>query len=328
MLFDNIINYLTKIVNKINKMRFLEKAVLIISLMLLISVMQDNILCRREGFEEKKEYILKEDTDIYDNFYANMYDSLVFNQLKNEYEVGEIINSTKPNKNSILLDIGCGTGHHLELFKDSFSDMIGLDISPDMIKLARNNYPDFKYQEGNVLDNMIYESNSFTHITCLYFTIYYIKEKKQFFENTYNWLMPGGYLVIHLVDRDRFDPIVPAGDPTIFISPQKYAKKRITESVVIFDNYEYKANFDILSDNINKNIENKNEDNLPSAKFKEVIRNTKNNSVRQNNHNMYMSTQKNILSKARGVGFIILKQLDMKDCKYDYQYLYVLKKPN
>lgn len=328
MLFDNIVNYLTKIVNKINKMRFLEKALLILAFMLLISVLQNNLLSRREGFEEKKEYILKEGPDIYDNFYANIYDSLVFNQLKNEYEVGEIVNTTKPNKNSILLDIGCGTGHHLELFKDSFSDMVGLDISPDMIKLAKNNYPNYKYELGNALDNMKYESNSYTHITCLYFTIYYMKDKKQFFENAYNWLMPGGYLVIHLVDRDNFDPIVPAGDPTIFISPQQYAKERITESVVVFDNYEYKANFDILSDNIDKNHENNNNDYLPSAILKEVIRNTDNGGIRQNNHNMYMSTQKEILSQARGVGFIMLKQLNMKDCKYDHQYLYVLQKPN
>ena len=134
MLFDNIVNDLTKIANKINKMRFLEKALLILSFMLLISVMHNNILSRREGFEEKKEYILKEGPDIYDNFYANIYDSLVLNELKNEYEVGEIINNTKPTSNSVLLDIGCGTGHHLDLFKGSFSDMVGLDISPDMVK--------------------------------------------------------------------------------------------------------------------------------------------------------------------------------------------------
>jgi ubiquinone/menaquinone biosynthesis C-methylase UbiE len=328
MLFDNIVNDLTKIVNKINRMRFIEKAILILSLMLLISVLHNNILSRKEGFEEKKEYILKEGPAIYDNFYANIYDSLVFNKLKNEYEVGEIINSTKPTTNSILLDIGCGTGHHLDLFKGSFSDMIGLDISPDMVQTAKNNYPDYKYQLGNALNNMTYESNSFTHITCLYFTIYYMQDKKQFFENAYNWLMPGGYLVIHLVDRDHFDPIIPAGDPTIFISPQKYAKERITESVVVFDNYEYKANFDILSDNIEKNRENRNEDNSPSAVLKEVIRNIKSGGVRQNNHNMYMSTQKHILSQARSIGFIMLKQLDMKDCKYDHQYLYVLQKPN
>jgi len=328
MLFNNIVHDLTKIVNKIKRLSLLAKALLVLSLILIILLAKNHILSSREGYEEKSEYILKEGPEIYDGFYANIYDDLVYNKLKNEYEIGSIINSTKPTSHSILLDIGSGTGHHLNLFKDSFSEMVGLDISPDMVKLAQQNYPSLNYQVGNALDNMMYESNSFTHVTCLYFTIYYIKDKKQFFENVYNWLMPGGYLSLHLVDRDKFDPIVPAGDPTLFISPQKYAKERITQSVVKFDNYEYKANFDILSDNINNNQENKNEDNSPSAILKEVIRNLKNGSVRQNNHNMYMSTQKHILSQARSVGFIMLNQLDMKDCKYDSQYLYILQKPN
>lgn len=328
MLFNNIFNYLTKIVSKLKKMRFLEKAVLILSFMLIICILYNNTISKREGFEEKREYVLMEGTDVYDDFYANIYDSLVLNKYKNEYEVGKITNNTKVTENSSILDIGCGTGHHLDIFKDSFSDMIGLDISPDMIKLAKKNYPNYKYQVGNALNNMLYESNSFTHISCLYFTIYYMKNKQQFFENAYNWLMPGGYLVLHLVDRDKFDPIVPAGNPTILISPQKYAKERITESVVVFDNYEYSANFNILSENIDKNRENKDEDGKPSAVLKEVIKDKKTGSVRQNNHNMYMSTQKHILSLARNVGFIMLKQVHMKDCKYEYQYLYVLQKPN
>jgi len=242
MLFNNIVHDLTKIVNKIKRLSLLAKALLVLSLILIILLAKNHILSSREGYEEKSEYILKEGPEIYDGFYANIYDDLVYNKLKNEYEIGSIINSTKPTSHSILLDIGSGTGHHLNLFKDSFSEMVGLDISPDMVKLAQQNYPSLNYQVGNALDNMMYESNSFTHVTCLYFTIYYIKDKKQFFENVYNWLMPGGYLSLHLVDRDKFDPIVPAGDPTLFISPQKYAKERITQSVVKFDNYEYKYN--------------------------------------------------------------------------------------
>ena len=144
MLFNNIVNDLTKIVtkivNKISRLSIIEKALLILSYMLLVSLMHNYIQSRREGYEEKKEYVLKEDTEIYDGFYVNIYDDLVHNQLRNEYEVGEIINTTKPTKQSILLDVGCGTGHHLDLFKGSFSNMTGLDLSPDMVKLAQQMY--------------------------------------------------------------------------------------------------------------------------------------------------------------------------------------------
>ena len=46
---------------------------------------------------------------IYDEFYANVYDDLIFNQIKNDYEVGEIINKTTPDTESLILDIGSGT---------------------------------------------------------------------------------------------------------------------------------------------------------------------------------------------------------------------------
>ena len=66
-----------------------------------------------EGFEQKEKVIIKEGPEVYDNFYVNIYDDLVFNQLKNEYEVGQIMKATKPTRESKILDIGSGTGHHV-----------------------------------------------------------------------------------------------------------------------------------------------------------------------------------------------------------------------
>ena len=42
------------------------------------------------------------------------------------------------------------------------------------------------------------------HVTCLYFTIYYIKDKENF-SNCFYWLKPGGVLLLHLVDVNKFD---------------------------------------------------------------------------------------------------------------------------
>ena len=51
-----------------------------------------------------------------------------------------------------------------------------------------------------------FEGNTFTHVTMLMMTVYYIQNKEAAFQNIYNWLKPGGYMVIHLVNRDKFDP--------------------------------------------------------------------------------------------------------------------------
>jgi hypothetical protein len=39
--------------------------------------------------------------------------------------------------------------------------------------------------------------------------------------------MPGGTLIVHIVDREKFDPMLPAANPLYIVSPQKYAKERI-----------------------------------------------------------------------------------------------------
>ena len=95
---------------------------------------------------------------------------------------------------------------------------------------------------------MLYPADSFTHVLCLYFTIYYIKNKKQFLTNCYDWLKPGGYLVLHLVNRNKFDPILNSADPLQAVSAQKYAKKRITNSLIKFKDFQYRGDFKLDKD--------------------------------------------------------------------------------
>ena len=45
-------------------------------------------------------------------------------------------------------------------------------------------------------------------------------------------------------------------------------------------------------------------------------------------HQLYMETQRHILSLARQTGFILKGKIDMVGCQYEYQYIYILTKPN
>ena len=83
----------------------------------------------------------------------------------------------------------------------------------------------------------------------MYFTIYYFQDKKEFFDNCFKWLMPGGYLIVHLVDRTHFDPILPPGNPLMYVSPQRYAKERITSTKVKFTDFSYSADFKLDDSN-------------------------------------------------------------------------------
>ncbi len=290
-------------------------AVLLAVVVLFKTIMRRNKSTSLEGFEQSNSFTLKEGPAVYDDFYANVYDHLVYNQLKDQYEIGEILNATKPTSESIVLDIGSGTGHHVALLEGQGVKATGVDISDAMVKKAQENYPQFDFVQGNVMDSSLFMPGSYTHILCLYFSIYYFKDKTIFFNNAMKWLMPGGFLVVHIVDRDMFDPILPPANPLFLVSPQKYAKERITQSRVIFNNMEYIANFSLDTD---KN----------TATFTEKFKENDGDKVRKNQHIFYMEPDKAIVTMAQESGFILQGKIDLLKVGYEYQYLYIFVKPN
>jgi SAM-dependent methyltransferase len=300
--------------NAYNKSSLWCKILIFISLLLLLVLVFKGFNKKREGFEQSDQFLVKTDTEVYDKFYADIYDYLVFNNLKDEYEVGEIINLSTPSSKSRILDIGCGTGGHVSLLGSKGLDVLGIDISPSMIEKAKEKYPDYKFQVANALDGNLFKPDEFTHILCMYFTIYYFKDKSLFFNNCFKWLMPGGYLFVHLVDRERFDPILPPGNPLLYVSPQRYAKKRITSTKVKFTDFSYSADFQL-------------QDNNDTAKFIEKFKNDSDGKVRKNEHTLYMPTIEEIVDQAQASGFIVESKADLLQCQYEYQYLYVFVKP-
>ncbi len=273
---------------------------------------------KREGMvgdNSDTAFTYKRDTDVFDNFYVGIYDDLVYNRIKNDYEVGTIINSTSPTSRSIIADIGCGTGHHVNELSAQGLRVTGVDISPAMIAKARTEFPDIagNFMTGNAMNHGLFPPHSLTHILCLYFTLYYMENKSAFFANCMDWLMPGGYLIVHLVDKHRFDPILPPGNPLYIVSPQKYAKNRITNTKITFNNFVYESNFDLP----------------PSgdvATFEEKFR-FNNGKTRKHEQRLYMDDIETIVNLAQQAGFLVHAKVDMVKCAYENQYLYVFVKP-
>ena len=309
-----VIKFFKQINRIFMKQSIWTKTAIVMGIVLVILMIVNKSAIYKEGFVQREKYILKQGTDIYDDFYSSIYDELVYDNVKNDFEVGEIRRLVKPTEKSRVLDIGCGNGHHVNLLEKSGYKVEGVDKSGAMIKNAKKKYPSCKFKQGDVLESMLYPRNSFSTITCLYFTIYYVTDKQLFLQNCYNWLMPGGYLVLHLVNRDKFDPILNSADPLHLVSAQKYAKKRITNSLVKFKDFQYKANFELDK---SKNL----------AEFDETFKDDTSGHVRQNKHKLHMETQKHILGIAKNLGFILQGKVDMVTTQYQYQYLYLLYKP-
>ena len=313
----NLKSIVTSLGSAYTKTSLWGKLLLFICLLLLVMLVFKGFKTNKfvEGFQQQDQFLIKTDVGIYDDFYANVYDYLVFNNLKDDYEIGYIMNNAVPTSKSKILDIGCGTGHHVASLGSKGLDVLGIDISPSMISKSKENYPDYKFEIGDALNGVTFEPNSFTHILCMYFTIYYLKDHGQFFNNCFNWLMPGGYLIIHLVDRTQFDPILPPGNPLLYVSPQRYAKERITSTKVKFTDFSYSADFKLDEQN-------------DKATFVEKFKNDSDGKVRKNEHQMYMPEIQQIVDEAQACGFIVESKADLLQCQYEYQYLYVFVKPN
>jgi SAM-dependent methyltransferase len=252
---------------------------------------------------------------VYDDFYADVYDELFFQPNKLDYEVSSIIKEADLAPNgTYVLDIGSGRGHFVDKMKKNGYSATGLEKSKAMIDVNKRIYPESEVKHGDAMDPMSFPAERFTVITCLTFTVYYMQDKRQFFDNCYQWLSPGGYLVVHLVDRSRFDPMVPAGKPFFLISPQSQAKKRITGSSVKFETFQYKSDFHLKTDNDGVLVETFTDDDTGK--------------IRQNIHNYDMPSHKAVIKMAKETGFIVSAHVDLVSTMNEYQYLYFFKKPN
>lgn len=108
---------------------------------------------------------------------------------------------------STLLDLGCGTGNISKLFSESGFDVIGVDISSDMIEVAKTKDKKTNY----VVDDMLeYRNEKVDYIMCNFDTINYLssfKDLERFFINVYNNLNNGGIFVFDIVKEEIFEEI-------------------------------------------------------------------------------------------------------------------------
>lgn len=163
-----------------------------------------------EGFDQATVYVLQRDAQVYDSFYAEMYDLLHQSKQRLHKEL-ELIGKTvswEPHRSSVL-DVGCGTGHAVGwLLQQGFVDVQGVDRSSAMVAVAHEQgLSEQQVRQGDVLDSLLYDRARFTHLLCLYLTVYSFEDKRRFFSNCYHWLKPYGQVVVHVVDPKRYKPM-------------------------------------------------------------------------------------------------------------------------
>ena len=122
------------------------KTIFVVLLILLLCVLVFGSQKKmRENFTGKSKFITFKNDDLYDDFYADVYDKLVYSPSKNKFELKAISKYIQKGK---ALDIGSGTGHHVDDLNKKGFDCVGLDSSKGMIEQAKIKFPRDKFVYG------------------------------------------------------------------------------------------------------------------------------------------------------------------------------------
>ena len=104
---------------------------------------------------------------------AQVYDALFRHKdyATASLKLREIVGRLVPHA-STLLDVACGTGRHLEFLKEHYQ-VEGLDLSGEMLQVARERCPGVSLHDGNLVDFRI--GRKFDVVCCLFGSIGYAK---------------------------------------------------------------------------------------------------------------------------------------------------------
>lgn len=248
---------------------------------------------RVEGFQQLDRFILKSNSDIYDDFYGEIYDQLMLPKQRVEYESDKLIQTMMPPKEtSVMLDVGSGTGEFVNHLTDLGYRAYGVDKSDAMIDAAKSKYDDIQIKKADVIDPMCYDMSLFTHIFCLDSTVYEIENKSRFFYNSHGWLQSGGYFIVHLVDKDRFQPIVPAAAAAAAAAAT--TRQRVLNTEINFPDFTYKSEYLAATAA---------EETKCTMCHRETFVDKTTQNVRQNEKTLYMEPIEDTLQKILSAGF-------------------------
>jgi len=272
-----------------------------------------------ESFSNYNDYLLRDNhINIYDDFYSKVYNNLFSSDIKNEFEIFNINSYTFKNDKDFkpsevrVLDIGCGTGKHLSILKRENIDCVGLDKSIKMLEVARTNEPTIPLIKGDFHNKSTFKRREFTHVICLFFTLYYSQYPDKVFKNVNYWLKPNGYFCVHLVDKAKFDPVLETASKLIpLLNPQKHSDKRVTETKLKFNKFNYLADWKFNDDKV---------------EFIEHFMFKDNSQHRQHKHQFYIKPIKYYVKLAKNNGFKLIRIIDLLPANHDDNYVYIFKK--
>ncbi len=122
--------------------------------------------------------------------------------------VVRFMNNSMKHSGEKVLDLGCGSGRHSELFIENGFEVYGCDISTTSILMTKNRLKQFNLEKRFVAThswNLPYEDNSFDYVVgwhSIYYNTFTHLEKT--LDEIYRILRKNGMLLVRLLSYDDY----------------------------------------------------------------------------------------------------------------------------
>jgi len=147
-------------------------------------------------------------TDIYEimaKYYDEMYSWKDYE--KETQKLVEIIEKYKSTDGTTLLDVGCGTGAHINHLKNHYK-VTGVDLSEEMLRVARDRFKDVQFFQQNMTTMDL--GMKFDIMTCLFGVIGHLTTEEDLssaIQSFSEHLNPDGVIIIEpFVTKENVHP--------------------------------------------------------------------------------------------------------------------------
>lgn len=129
-----------------------------------------------------------------------------------------------------VLDLGCGMGHYSKYMKSKGFDVVGVDFSKQMIKIAKKTCPKTKFHVADICDLKVLKKEKFDGVVLAYVIQHLSKaEVEHVIKNLDKNLNPSAKMLLFVREGDKVlteeEPI----DASFQYIINEYTKKEITE---------------------------------------------------------------------------------------------------
>ncbi|MFC4121933.1 class I SAM-dependent DNA methyltransferase [Nonomuraea zeae] len=131
----------------------------------------------------------------------------------------------------LVADVGCGPGHITAHLRDLGVSAFGVDLSPEMVAIARDTYPDLRFETG-LMAALDVADASLAGVLSSYSIIHTPPEGlPEIFAEFHRVLAPGGHLLVSFQAHDDPAEVAEAFDHRVCLA-YRYSPDRVAELLV------------------------------------------------------------------------------------------------